>query len=100
MLLFTCCIREMGVATYSKYLKHIDRLQKRAFRFGNIQQVTPEGSCGIVLWTLPRIPCRIFSHHVRTRSYAIVGILTGSNVLKQKDLRNALSTDVSLILNR
>jgi len=29
------------VAAYTKYLSQIDRLQKREFRFGYIQQVTP-----------------------------------------------------------
>ena len=37
MSLFTYCIRVWGVATYTKYLSQIDRLVKRAFRFGYIQ---------------------------------------------------------------
>ena len=45
MSLFTYCIRVWGVATYTKYLSQIDRLVRRAFRFGytrhesSIQQV-------------------------------------------------------------
>ena len=40
MSLFTYCIRVWGVAAYSKYLSQIDRLQKRALRFGYIQYIT------------------------------------------------------------
>ena len=40
MSLVTYCIRVWGVAAYSKYLSQIDRLQKRALRFGYIQYVT------------------------------------------------------------
>ena len=40
MSLFTYCIRVWGVAAYSKYLSQIDRLQKRALRFGYIQYAT------------------------------------------------------------
>ena len=40
MSLFIYCIRVRGVAAYSKYLSQIDRLQKRALRFGYIQYVT------------------------------------------------------------
>ena len=35
--LFTYCIRVWGVAAYTKYLSQIDRLVRRAFRFGYIQ---------------------------------------------------------------
>ena len=35
----------------------------------------------------------------KKRSYAIGRILIRSHLLKQKDLRNALSTDVSLIVD-
>ena len=35
--LFTYCIRVWDVATYTKYLSQIDRLGRRAFRFGYIQ---------------------------------------------------------------
>ena len=34
MSLFTYCIRGCGVAAYTKYLSQIDRLLRRAFRFG------------------------------------------------------------------
>ena len=37
MSLFTYCIRVWGVAAYTKYLSQIDRLSRRAFRFGYIQ---------------------------------------------------------------
>ena len=37
MSLFTRCIRVWGVAAYTKYLIQIDRLLRRAFRFGYIQ---------------------------------------------------------------
>ena len=37
MSLFTYCIRVWGVAAYTKYLIQIDRLLRRAFRFGYIQ---------------------------------------------------------------
>ena len=37
MSLFTYCIRVWGVAAYTKYLSQIDRLLRRAFRFGYIQ---------------------------------------------------------------
>ena len=37
MSLFTYCIRVWGVAAYTKYLSQIDRLVRRAFRFGYIQ---------------------------------------------------------------
>ena len=37
MSLFTYCIRVWGVATYTRYLSQIDRLVRRAFRFGYIQ---------------------------------------------------------------
>ena len=37
MSLFTYCIRVWGFATYTKYLSQIDRLVRRAFRFGYIQ---------------------------------------------------------------
>ena len=36
MSLFTYCIRVWGVAAYTKYLIQIDRLLRRAFRFGYI----------------------------------------------------------------
>ena len=37
MSLFTYCIRVWGVAAYTKYLSQIDKLLRRAFRFGYIQ---------------------------------------------------------------
>ena len=37
MSLFNYCIRVWGVAAYTKYLSQIDRLVRRAFRFGYIQ---------------------------------------------------------------
>ena len=37
MSLFTYCIRVWGVPAYTKYLSQIDRLVRRAFRFGYIQ---------------------------------------------------------------
>ena len=37
MFLFTYCIRVWGVAAYTKYLSQIDRLVRRAFRFGYIR---------------------------------------------------------------
>ena len=40
MSLFTYCIRVWGVAAYTKYLGQIDRLLRRAFRFGYIQHET------------------------------------------------------------
>ena len=35
--LFTYCVKVWGVAAYTKYLIKIDRLLRRAFRFGYIQ---------------------------------------------------------------
>ena len=40
MSLFTYCIRGWGVAAYTKYLSQIDRLLRKAFRFGYIQHET------------------------------------------------------------
>ena len=40
MSIFTYCIRVWGVAVYTKYLSQIDRLLRRAFRFGYIQHET------------------------------------------------------------
>ena len=40
MSLFTYCIRVWGVAAYTKFLSQIDRLLRRAFRFGYIQHET------------------------------------------------------------
>ena len=40
MSLFTYCIRVWVVAAYTKYLSQIDRLLRRAFRFGYIQHET------------------------------------------------------------
>ena len=40
MSLFTYCIRVWGLAAYTKYLSQIDRLLRRAFRFGYIQHET------------------------------------------------------------
>ena len=64
MSIFTYCIRVWGVAAYTKYLSQIDRLLRRAFRFGyiqhesSIQQVIIEtGMWGSrnVLWVLPHV---------------------------------------------
>ena len=57
---FTYSIGVWGVAAYTKYLSQIDRLLRRAFRFGYIEHETSiqqliKGS-GKVLWVLPRIP--------------------------------------------
>ena len=108
MSLFTYCIRVWGVAACTKYLSQIDRLQQRAFRFGytvqhvtSIQQVfyPKKGiqGCGVVLWTIPRTPCRIFSPHVEAELCAVGRILNTSQVLKRKGLRNALLIDASNI---
>ena len=43
MSLFTYCIRVWGVAAYTKYLSQIDRLVRRAFRFGYIQHELSTG---------------------------------------------------------
>ena len=40
MSLFTYCIRVWGVVAYTKYLGRIDKLLRRAFRFGYIQHKT------------------------------------------------------------
>ena len=40
MSLFTYCIHVWGVVAFPKYLSQIDRLKKRALKFGYIQQVT------------------------------------------------------------
>ena len=37
MSLFTYCIRVWGVAAYTKYFSEIDRLLRRAFRFGYVK---------------------------------------------------------------
>ena len=96
MSLFTYCIRVWGVAACTKYLSQIDRLQKRAFRFGYIQHVTSIQQ----IVDNPSHPCRIFSPHVEAELYAVGRILTTSQVLKRRGLRNALLIDASSILNR
>ena len=104
MSLLTYCIRVWGVATYTKYLRQIDRLVRRAFRFGyiqhesSIQQVIKDSD--LRLWksimgasshpvkVLPSLPPP--PPHLRTGLYAIGRILTRSHVLTQRGLRNAL----------
>ena len=51
MSLFIYCIRVWGVAAYSKYLSQINRLQKRALRFGYIQYVTSIKDRDLSLWS-------------------------------------------------
>ena len=58
-------------------------------RFNSLSKTEMWGS-GKVLWVLPRIPCRIFSPHLRTGLYAVGRILTRAHVLTQKGLRSAL----------
>ena len=66
---FLLTVSEFGVLLLIPNTLEIDRLLRRAFRFGyiqhesSIQQVIKTGmrGSGKVLWVLPRIPCRIFS---------------------------------------
>ena len=37
---FKYCIRNWAVASYTKYLDQIDRLQKKALKFGYIEYIT------------------------------------------------------------
>ena len=98
MSIFTYCIRVWGVAAYTKYLNQIDRLLKRAFQFryiqyeSSIQRVFKDRD--VRLWRgivgVPRIPCRIFSPHLRIGLYMVGHILTRSHMLTQRGLRNVL----------
>ena len=95
MSLFTYCIRVWGVAAYTKYLIQIDRLLRRAFRFGyiqhelSIQQVIKDRD--LRLWkSIMGTSGRIFSPHLRTALYAVDRILTRYHVLTQRGLRSAL----------
>ena len=95
---FTYCIRVWGVATYTKYLSQIDRLVRRAFRFGyiqhesSIQQVIKDRD--VKLWKsimdASSHPLKVLLPHLRTGLYAICRILTRCHVLTQRGLRNAL----------
>ena len=96
--LFTYCIRVWAVAAYTKYLSQIDRLVRRAFRFGYIQH---ESSIqqdikdrDVRLWTsimgASSHPLKVLLPHLRTGLYAMGRILTRSHVLTQRGLRNAL----------
>ena len=96
--LFTYCIRGWDITAYTKYLSEIDGLLRRAFRFGyiqhetSIQQIIKDRDLMVWkrMWILPRIPCRIFSPHLRTGLHAVGRILTRSHVLILRGLRNAL----------
>ena len=98
MSLFIYFIRVWGVAAYSKYLSQIDRLQKRALRFGYIQYVTSfkqiikdkDLSLWSSMWIIPRTLCRIFFPHVKAELCVVDLIPTTSQVSKQRGLRNAL----------
>ena len=74
MLIFTYCIRVWGIAAYTKYLSEIERLLRRAFRFGyiqhetSIQQVIKDRDLMVCMWVLPRIPCRILPPHLKNRA--------------------------------
>ena len=98
MSLFTYCITVRGVAAYTKYLSQIDRLLRKAFRFGyiqhqtSIQQVIEDRD--VRLWK------SIMGTYLTTGLHAVGRIITRSHVLIQRGLRNALYIDVSLILNR
>ena len=90
MSLFTYCIRVWGVAAYAKYLIQIDRLLRRAFRFGyilhesSIQQVVKDRD--VRLWKsimgTSSHPLQDLLPHLRTGLYAVGRILTTSHVLK------------------
>ena len=88
MSLFTYCITVGGVAAYTKYLSQIDRLLRKAFRFGyiqhqtSIQQVIEDRD--VRLWK------SIMGTYLRTGLHAVGRILTRSHVLIQRGLRNAL----------
>ena len=95
--LFTYFIRVWGFADYTKYLSQIDRLLRRAFRFGyiqhetSIQQVIKDrdvrlwksimGASSHPLQDLPPPP-------LRTGFSAVGRIFTRSHVLIQRGLRN------------
>ena len=97
MSLFTYCIR-VWVLLLTKYFSQIDRLVRRAFRFGyiqhesSIQQVIKDRD--VKLWKsimgASSHPLKVLLPHLRTGRYAIGRILTRSHVLTQRGLRNAL----------
>ena len=88
MSIFTYCIRVWGVAAYTKYLSQIDRLLRRAFRFGyiqhesSIQQVIRDRD--VRLWK------RIMGTSSNPLQDLLGRILTRSHVLIHRGLRNAL----------
>ena len=111
MSLFTYCIRVWGVAAYTKYLGQIDRLLRRAFRFGyiqhetSIQHVFKDRDFRLrksIVGTPSRPLQDLLSQlkDLRAGLYAGGRILTRSQVLMLRGLRNALPINVSLILNR
>ena len=84
--------------SYTKYLSQIDRLLRRAFRFGyiqhesSIQQVIKDRD--VRLWKsimgASSHPLEDLPPPLRTGLYAVGRILTRSHVLTQRGLRNAL----------
>ena len=98
MSLFTYCIRVWGAAAYTKYFSPINRLLRRAFRFGyikhesSIQQVIKDRD--VRLWKsimgTSSHPLQDLLPPLKNRLYAVGCILTRSHVLIQRGLRNAL----------
>ena len=98
--LFTYCIRVWGVADYTKYLSQIDRLLRRAFRFGyiqhetSIQQVIKDRNVRLwksIMGTSPHpLEDLLPPPPLRTGFSAVGRIFTRSHVLIQRGLRNAL----------
>ena len=94
MSLFTFCIRVWVVAAYTKYPSQIDRLLRRAFRFGYIQHETSFQQVikdrDVRLWKsimgTSSHPLQDLLPHLRTGLYAVGRILTRSNVLIQRGL--------------
>ena len=78
MSLFTYCIRVWGVAAYTKYLSQIDRLLRRAFRFGYIQHETS------IQQVIKDRDVRLWKSIMGTSSHLLQDLLPP---LKNRDLR-------------
>ena len=79
--LFTYFIRVWGFADYTKYLSQIDRLLRRAFRFGYIQHETP------IQQVIKDRDVRLWKSIMGTSSHLLQDLLPP---LKNRDLRGRL----------
>ena len=78
---FTFCIRVWGVAAYTKYPSQIDRLLRRAFRFGYIQHETS------IQQVIKDRDVRLWKSIMGTSSHLLQDLLPP---LKNRDLRGRL----------